>query len=81
MAFHTDGESRMPTSYGELQGVQVKISEKYKFNSAAFVQEVELSCMTLRDLNELDKYEYDFTTEEHVMQNFGPARLNGQHNA
>ena len=33
-------ECRHPTSYAELDGIQVKISEKYRFSETSFMQQV-----------------------------------------
>ncbi|KAK7496927.1 hypothetical protein BaRGS_00011907 [Batillaria attramentaria] len=68
--------SRHTTSYAELEGVEVKISDRYRYCNITFIHQVELMCMTLRDLTKLqEKYDYSFHREHEVLQNFDMEKL------
>lgn len=58
-----------PHAAYEIEGIAMKISEKFRFIHTSFYQ-VDLVCITLNNLN-LEKYNYDFRLEESVLQNIG----------
>ncbi|KAL8604446.1 hypothetical protein ACOMHN_042275 [Nucella lapillus] len=70
MSVNSPQESRHPTSYAEIDGVEVKISDKLRRSDSSYFLQAEVKCMTLKDLNRLDTYEYDFAVEHFVLQNF-----------
>ena len=49
-------ECRHP-SYAELDGIQVKISEKYRFSETSFMQQVNCHCVSI------NHYQYDYENE------------------